>query len=82
VIYTQFLDSVRHTLSEKHTATPPDTLRTFNIAEAVVDEEAFGGILHPCLVHGLIVECRIGLTAEIFISLLIITKYDTFDLVA
>jgi hypothetical protein len=30
----------------------------------------------------LIVECRIGLTAEIFISLLIITKYDTFDLVA
>jgi hypothetical protein len=73
--------------------------RTFNIATAVIDEETFAEILHPCLLHSLThkvrqtgvgntenqgadltVECSLGLTRNIF--LLVITEYETLNLVA
>jgi hypothetical protein len=53
VIYTRLLGSCWVMLSEVHAANPPNGLRSFEIFNAVVDEEAFGGVLHPCLLHSL-----------------------------
>src|SRR5579863_6238534 len=53
MIYTQCLVRLAHTLSKVHRANPPNALGPFNITEAVIDEETFGGILHPCLAHSL-----------------------------
>jgi hypothetical protein len=40
-------------LSEVHAADPPDGLRSFEISKAIIDKEAFGGVLHPRLLHSL-----------------------------
>ncbi len=40
-------------LSEVRAADPPDSLRSFETFKAVIDKEAFGGVLHPCLLHNL-----------------------------
>ena len=45
-------------LSEVHGANPPHTLRTFNVLESVINEEALFRVLDPCLVHSLTRQTR------------------------
>jgi len=79
VIYIRFLGSCWVMLPEVHAANPPNSLRSFEIFKAVIDKEAFGGVLHPCLLHSLMVGSGRRLTNNIVF--LIITKHDTLELV-
>jgi len=53
VIHVRFLGNCWIMLPEVHAANPSNSLRSFEIFKAVIDEEAFGGVLHPCLLHSL-----------------------------